>query len=260
MGSADSPGDAGRGDSTDKSPHSDEVDKAAYSDETDETDEIDLMGSVTAFSRVVFSDLLTIVWVSVLCALLSLPLVTLGAALLAAVETLTAVVTGEGRGGPTTERERLRLFAGSFRAHLSRGLPYSLVTVVVVTTLLLYVLAASTDQTGVFFLGALVGLYAVVICFAWLLRAGSIMIRSSEPVGFVDAAHEAAYQAFAYPWYAAVQLITVGVILLIAFVVPPAYVLVVPGLLVVLEIVTFEEAHGAGAMTVVRAYRGEFEE
>ncbi len=250
MGSADSPGTVDGG-----SVGEDDPDRHG-----NEATEIDLLGSVTAFSRVTFSDLLTIVWVSVLFAVLSLPLVTLGAAMLAAVETLTAVITGEGRGGPTTERERIRLFAGSFRRNLSQGLPYSVVTVLVVATMLFYILTASADETGVLFFGALVGLYAVVICFAWLLRAGSITIRSTQSVGFVDAAHEAAYQAFNYPWYAAIQLITVGVILLVAFVVPPAYVLVVPGLLVVLDVVTFEESHGEGAMTIVRAYRGEFEE
>jgi|GEM_PF-1173422 hypothetical protein len=260
MGAADSPDGPDRGDATvedDTIPHSNETDTIPHSDETDA---LDLMGSITAVSRVIFSDLLTIVWVSMLFALLSLPLLTLGAAMLAAVETLTTVITGEGRGGPTTERERIRVFLGSFRGHLSHGVPYSVVTVVVVATMVFYVLTASADETGLLFLGALMGLYAIVICFAWLLRAGSITIRSTEPVGFVDAAREAAYQAFSYPWYAAIQLITVGVILLVAFVVPPAYVLLVPGLLVVLEVVTFEETEGQGAMTVVRAYRGEFEE
>jgi uncharacterized membrane protein YesL len=220
--------------------------------------EIDLTGSIAAFGRIAYSDLLTLAIVSVLATLASLPLATIGAALLALVETVTVVVTGEGRGGPTKERQRIRFFVESFRANLRRGLPYSLVLLGTVLTAGYYVLGAS-GGSGLFLVGALLGLYAVVIVLAWLLRTASVTIRSTTDVSFVDAAREGAYLGLEYPWYTALQLITVGTILLFAFPFPPAYVLLVPGLLALLEVVAFEETAGRGAMSLVRAYRGELE-
>lgn len=222
--------------------------------------EIDLLGSVTAFGRVAYTDLLTIVVVSVSFTVASIPLVTIGAAIIAAVETMTAVVTGEGRGGPTSERQRVGLFVASFRANLRRGVPYSTALVVVVATTSFYAVAATTRRSGLLFLGALLGFYAVVIAIAWLFRAASIAIRSGETVGFVDAVREGAYLALEYPWYAALHLITVGFVLLVSFAAPPAYALVVPGSLAVLEVIAFEETGGRGSVSLVRAYRGEFEE
>lgn len=220
--------------------------------------ELDLTGSIAAFGRVAYSDLVTIAIVSVLATVASIPLVTVGAAILALVETVTVVVTGEGRGGPTTERQRIRLFLDSFRSNLRRGLPYSLVFVGTVLATGYYVLGATTGS-GVFLIGSLLGLYALVIVVAWLLRIASLTVRASDDLEFVEAARDGAYLALEYPWYTALQLFTVGGILLVAFPFPPAYALVVPGLLAVLEVVAFEETSGRGAMSLVRAYRGELE-
>lgn len=220
--------------------------------------EIDLTGSVAAFSRIAYSDLLTLAIASVLATIVSLPLVSIGAAILALVETVTVVVTGEGRGGPTTERQRIRLFFESFRENLRRGLPYSVALLGTVVAAGYYALG-STGGSGLFLIGALLGLYAIVIVLAWLLRIASVAIRSSDEPSFLEAAREGAYIGLEYPWYTALQLVTVGVILLIAFPFPPAYVLLVPGLLALLEVVAFEETAGRGAMSLVRAYRGELE-
>ncbi|MDG5819016.1 hypothetical protein [Natronococcus sp. A-GB7] len=220
--------------------------------------EIDLAGSVAAFGRIAYSDLLTLAIVSVLATIASLPLVTVGAAIVALVDTVTAVVTGEGRGGPTKERQRIRLFLESFRANLRRGLPYSAVLLGTIVVAGYYVLGAA-EGSGLFLIGALLGLYAIVIVLAWLLRTASVAVRSSDEPAFLDAAREGAYIGLEYPWYTALQLVTVGGILLVAFPFPPAYALVVPGLLALLEVVTFEETAGRGAMSLVRAYRGELE-
>jgi len=193
------------------------------------TDDVDLMGSVNAFAHIAYSDLMTIVLVSILFALASLPVITIGAAILAAVETMTAVVMGEGRGGPTTERERLRLFVESFRTHLRAGVPYSVILIAVVTTMGIYGFTATIQQSGLLFIGALLGLYAVVIGVTWLFRAASIAVRAPDPIRFTDAVQNGGYIALEHPWYAAMHLITVGVILLVSVVALPAYVLVVPG-------------------------------
>lgn len=220
--------------------------------------DLDLAGSIAAFGRIAYSDLMTLVIVSVLATILSLPLITIGAALLALVETITTVVTGEGRGGPTKERQRVRCFLESFRANLRYGVPYSIVLAGTLVTAGYYALG-STSGSGLFLIGALLGLYVIVITLAWLLRTASIAIRASNSVSFIDAAREGAYLGLEYPWYTALQLVTVGGILLIVFLFPPAYVLLVPGLLALLEVITFEETAGRGAMSLVRAYRGELE-
>ncbi|WP_224448709.1 hypothetical protein [Haloprofundus salilacus] len=62
---------------------------------TDETERLDPIAAIAAFGRAAYSDLVTVVALSVATSLASLHLLTLGAALLALVETLTDVVEGE---------------------------------------------------------------------------------------------------------------------------------------------------------------------
>ena len=219
--------------------------------------ELNLMDTVAAVGRIGYSDLLTIAWASVLFTICSIPLVTVGGAIIALVRTMTVVVTGENRGGPTTERERIRIFLDTFRANVRRGLPYSAALVLTAGTTIYYVIAATQYGSGVLMIGGLIGLYAIVIVLAWSFRAASVTVRSAEEPGFAAAAREGAYLALEYPSYTVLHLVTLGGLLLVATVFPIAYAIVVPGLIALIEVVSFEETGGQGAMSLVRAYRGE---
>jgi hypothetical protein len=219
--------------------------------------DIDLLASVAAFARIVYTDLTTVVLVSVLTTLTMIPIITIGAGLFACCETLTAVITGEGRGGPTTERARFRLYREAFQRHLVHGLPYSALIVAVFVTVYAYVRLAYTLQSGVFLLGSLLGLYVLVLTLIWTLRASSIVIRTENTPGFINAMREGSYVALAEPPYSALHIVTAGLLIGLTAAFGIAVPLLLPGLLAVLEVVVFEDLTGEGAEDVLARYRGE---
>ncbi|WP_458208758.1 DUF624 domain-containing protein [Haladaptatus sp. NG-SE-30] len=219
----------------------------------------DIRASAAAFSRVLYTDLLTVVVVSVLFTISSLPLVTIGASIIALCEVITAVVTGEGRGGPTTERKRISLFVESFVANLRTGLPYSVILLLVLLVTTSYARLAVSLRSGVFLLGGLLGLYVAAIVPLWLLRAASITVRSPDTPGFWSALREGAYVALERPSYSVLQILTGAILMLVCATFPIAIFLLLPGTLGVLEVVSFEELTGNGAGSIDRAYRGVFE-
>lgn len=219
---------------------------------TDSTARIDLKASIAAFARVAYSDLVTIVTMSLLTVLFSLPLVTVGAALLALVETLTATVVDPD--GPPHERDRIRLYVRSVRENLRPGLPFSALFLATFVTTLGYLLLASAWEDGLLLLGGFIGLYAIVIVTTWLLRAATLVIRADS--GFFDAMKEGAYIAFEHPSYTVLQLATAGGLLAFGIAFWIAIPLLIPGLLALLEIVSFEETAGDGALGIVSAYQG----
>lgn len=219
--------------------------------------EIDLMTSMAVFARVVYDDLVTVVVVSLLTTLTALPVVTIGASLLACCETMTAVVTGEGRGGPSTERQRINLYRESFRRHLQRGFLYSLLLIIVFITTVSYIALAYSIRAEGFLLGAILGLYAIVLVLVWTFRAGSILIRTEDQLGYFAAMREGAYVALSDPAYSALHVVIAGFFVLLMAVFGIAVPLLLPGVLAVLEVVTFEELAGEGAGTVLARYQGE---
>lgn len=219
-----------------------------------------LKASVAAFARVAYSDLATVVLVSLSVTVVSVPVVSLGAAVLAATETMTAVVTGEGRGGPIHERDRLTLFVDSFRDNLRRGLPFTAVLLAVVGTATAYARIASVTRIGTFYLGALAGVYAVVIAVAWCFRAASVIVRApDDPPGFLAAMRDGAYLFLDAPAYAALHVLAAGVVTFAAIWSNVGVAVLLPGLLALLEVVSFEEVAGDGATAIVLAYRGELQ-
>ena len=103
-------------------------------------------------------------------------------------------------------------------------------------------------------LGGFIGLYAIVIVTTWLLRAATLVIRADS--GFFDAMKEGAYIAFEHPSYTVLQLATAGGLLAFGIAFWIAIPLLIPGLLALLEIVSFEETAGDGALGIVSAYQG----
>ncbi|WP_117594529.1 hypothetical protein [Haloprofundus halophilus] len=228
---------------------------------TDETQRLDPIAAVSAFGRATYSDLVTVVALSVAASLASLPLVTLGAALLALVETMTDVVEGEAAGRRVSERARLAAFRESFRRNLRRGLPLSLLAIAVVATTYAYSTIALTVRQPAFLLGALAGLYAVVIVVVVLFRAASLVARAPEEprteLSTTTALRDAAYHLLETPSFSVLQSCFAALLLGLCVSLGIAVVLLLPGWLALLEVVAFEETTGEGAERIVLAYRGE---
>jgi hypothetical protein len=208
-----------------------------------------------AAARVVYGDLVTVVITSLAFALASLPLVTLGAALLALVDTWTTVVTERDRGAPVTERGRLRLFARSFRRHLRTGLPYSLALVFVTGLTIVYAVVGLARQSGLFVLAAVVGGYLVVGVTLWCLRAASIQVRTTPTPPTRVAFGQAGATLVDRPYFAVLVATLVVVLVVLGALVRVAVPLLLPAVLAVVEVVAFEEVTGEGAAAVRETYR-----
>lgn len=221
------------------------------------TDQRFSLGTVIrAVGRVCYSEALTIGWSSALFVLSALPLITIGASLLALVETWITVVTAESRGENVNERERLRKFSTTWRNSLLAGVPYSLALLLVVTGSFVYFVLGSVDESGLFLLWTLISLYVVVIVLGWEFRAASIRMRSSviEPPRFRDAMEHAAYSYLENPGYTVLHLAWFASVLFVLTFLPAAFVLLGPGILAVSETVGFEELFGDGSEAIRAAY------
>lgn len=221
-------------------------------------EEVDPMGALSAFVRISYSDLVTVITTSLLTTLAALPVVTIGAGILALVDTLTTIITAEGRGeAPHTERARLRYYVASFRRNLRRGIPYSLVLVSVGLATASYVAIAFSTGSTPFLVGGVVGLYAVVLTTMWVFRAASVTVRSPEHPGFKTAMSEAWYHLLEELSYTALQAIGIATLVLATGFLRIAVPLLLAGLVGVLEVVSYEEVSGEGATTLYYGYRGE---
>ncbi|WP_049898168.1 hypothetical protein [Halococcus agarilyticus] len=209
----------------------------------------------TTVGRVIYTELPTVVVTSLLFAVASLPVVSLGAALLALVETWTVVVTRRDSGAPPSERGRARLFVAAFRRHLVAGLPYSLLLSAVAGLTVLYYVVGLAQESALFLLATLTGLYAVVVAAVWCLRAASFRVRADPPLGVRQAVGRAGGTFVDHPSFSVLVAAGVGAVLLAATTVRVAIVLVLPGVLAVVEIVAFEELAGDGAAAVRSTYR-----
>lgn len=215
-------------------------------------------GSVfRAAGRVVYGDLVTIVATSLAFVVVSLPVVTLGAALLALVETWTVIVTGRDTGAPVSERGRLALFWRSFRGHLRTGLPYSVLLVAVTGLTVVYAVVGLTQQSGLYVLAAAVGGYVIVGVTLWCLRAASIQIRT-EPTPPTRLAFErAGVMLLDRPYFAVLVATLVATLVVVGAMLRVAVPLLLPAVLAVVEVVAFEELAGDGAASVRETYRRE---
>ncbi|WP_254546647.1 YesL family protein [Halomarina pelagica] len=225
----------------------------------DEVERLDPAAALAAFGRAVYSDLVSIVVLSVLFSLVSLPLVTIGAATIALVETLTDVVSGELEGGGVSERDRVVHFLETFRANVRRGLPLSVLLLAVVVVTGIYSTIALAARDASFLLGAVVGLYATVIAAALCLRTASLLVRApaDRRPAMRAALHDAAYHLLETPSFSVLVLVFASVLIALCVALQVAVVLLLPGLLGLLEVVSFEETSGEGARRVVLAYRGD---
>lgn len=206
--------------------------------------------TVLTWVRVLYAEFLTVTIVSLLATIASLPLVTVGPAVLASVEVLTTVVTRRDTGAPSSERARARLFVRAFKKNLRTGLLFSLLLVAVGGVTVFYYVVGGARQQGGLLLLALVGMYAVVCVLALAYRVGSFRARTSPPPSIFDALKMAANSFTSYLSYTVLWLVSVAGLLAMATVSTILVPLTVFGVLVIGEVITFEEVAGEGAGTV----------
>lgn len=208
------------------------------------------VATATTVLRVLYAELLTIIVTSLLAAVASLPLVTVGPAILAAVEVLTTVVTRRDTGAPPTEFGRVRLFVEAFRRNLKAGLPFSVLLLSVGGVTVFYYLVGTAQNDGGLLLLALLGAYGVVGALAVTLRVGSFRARTSPPPSAVRALRLTGQSLTEYVSYTVLWLVTLAGLLAVASYLPVTVPMLLLGVLGVIEVVAFEAVVGDGAAAV----------
>jgi hypothetical protein len=206
--------------------------------------------TVTTTVRVLYAEVVTVVVTSLLATLASVPLLTVGPAVLASVEVLTTVVTRRDTGAPPSERERARLFARAFRRNLRTGLPFSLLLLAVGGLTAFYYVVGTAQERGDLLLLALVGAYGVVGALALTFRVGSYVARTSPSPSAVAALRMAGASFTEYLSYTVLWFVAIASLLLLASAVPVLAPVLLFGVVAVGEVVAFEAVAGDGAAAV----------
>ncbi|XVH32486.1 hypothetical protein ACNS7O_04685 [Haloferacaceae archaeon DSL9] len=218
----------------------------------------DPLAALSAFGRIAYSELVTVVLVSLAVSLLSLTLVSIGGAIVAACGTLRRVIDAELNGERVGERERMALFWRLFRRHLKPGIPLSFLLLGTLGATAWYLSAATAARSVELLLGALVGVYAVVVATVWIFRTASVILDAPADAGLqtTDALRIAGYHLLETPWFTVLQCVLVAIIAGVAVGLTVGVVLLLPGLLAVIEVVGFGERETTSGRAVVRAYQG----
>ncbi|QIO24801.1 hypothetical protein [Haloarcula sp. JP-L23] len=203
-----------------------------------------------------YKDALTVGWSSPLFILGSIPVVTLGASILALSEMWIEIITSESKGRPVSERERFETFVSEWRNNILAGLPYSILFIVIVGGGYLYLVVGATSGNILALLWALLSLYLIVIALIWMFRAASIRMRSvpEDRSGFRYTMERAAYSLAEEPAFTVLYFVWGGFVISLSQIFPPAFVLLGPGILAVTETVAFEELFGDGAERIRFGY------
>lgn len=220
-----------------------------------ETKQLDPLAAFSAFGRAAYGDAFSVVLLSLCFVVVSLPLLTVGPALLALLDVMTDAVTAKMEGRKSTERERIRRFFGRFRENLGVGAILSILLLGAVAAEATYLSLALSTGRGSFLVGAAVGAYVLLLGVVLCLRTGSLLARGAPSLR--AAGRDAALHLVETPSFTVLYAFLVGAVALVCGAVGVAVPLLLPGLLAVLEVVAFEEQSGVGAASVVRAYRGE---
>ncbi len=220
-------------------------------------EQLDPIAALSAFLRISYSDLVTVTVMSLLMTAAAIPVVTLGGAILAGVDTLTRIIRAEGRDtAPSSERARVQYFYQSFRANFRRGIPLGILLLAAIVMTGVYVQVAFTTQSTGFMLGSIVGLYVIVLVMVWVYRIASITARAETPPNTIESVREAWYHLVDNLSWTSLQAILVAT-LIVLLLWTRIGILLLPGILAVLEVVVFEERNGHGAESLVLGYRGE---
>ncbi|MFC6974428.1 DUF624 domain-containing protein [Halomicroarcula sp. GCM10025709] len=217
---------------------------------------LDPTGTLAAFGRVAYSDLTSVVVLSLVFSVAALPIVTVGPAILALVAAQTAGVTGEAAGGKITERDRLSRFKTTFVDQFRLGFVLGLPLLAVAVSTGWYASLAIANQSGTLLIGTIVGLYATVVTLVGVFRAASLVVRTGATVP-KQALWDSGLLLVETPSFTVLHVLFAALLLLLCSGLGVAVVVLLPGLLGVLEVVTYEETTGDGALRVVRAYQGQ---
>ena len=205
--------------------------------------------SVIALVKLGYYEMTSIVALSVLFWLVSLPLLSVGGAILALFDVLSSVYTGT---GPTGERDRMSSYLQSVRRNVIRGLPLSGVILFVVFNTYWYFAIGLWGRATQFLLGGIFSVYVILIGIVSMLRLVNIERQT-------EVAPRQAIRLTATSWrqhthFMILQSSVVGVIMGISVVFPAAVLCILPAGLTLFEVAAYEELTGTDPGTMLARY------
>lgn len=210
--------------------------------------------TLSGFLRVTYSELVTVVLVSLLTTVTAVSVVGLGGGIIAAVTTLRRVVDARRNGVRLTERERFQLYKTTFTETAVRGAPLGLVIWVAVASFTWYVLAAGESGSPWVLLAAAAGVYVLTAVVIVTLRTATLVSLDSS-VSLLTAGRDSIYHLFTTPSFTVLHATTVVAVSALCLALVIAVPILLFGLLALLEVLVYTELNGGGARSVVLAYQ-----
>lgn len=218
----------------------------------------DPAAALSAFARIVWREIVSLVVLSVLFVMASLSVVTIGAALISLVDTYYSSVTFTGTGGGVSRRtaDRANHFVKNIWTYLRTGVAYTALVILGILGLYYYFRLALFGGTMTSFALGVVGLYGTVLVFVVLYRAANVAVHAD------DDERPGIYLALKTAWgtvrgnlaFTSAHLVIAAILVVVSRVSVIALVVPLPALLALLEVVMYEELEGVGAKTLTYAY------
>ena len=205
---------------------------------------------LVVLAKVGYHEITTVIAISVVFWLFTLPVVTIGATLLALLDVMGDVYHD---GSPRTERGRVRRFAVSVRANLVRGLPLTVLVLFVFVNTVWYFAIVLSEPGSYYLVGGLVGVYALLVAFLFSFRLANVAVRTGAD--WRSAARRAGTGWLRNPHFSVLQISVATIMILVSVAFPVALLLALPGWLALFELVSYEELFGSDPRTVLARYR-----
>ncbi|MCU4975059.1 DUF624 domain-containing protein [Halobacteria archaeon AArc-m2/3/4] len=180
----------------------------------------------------------SIVLLSVAFWLVSLPLVTIGPALIALSETIRTVASDD-----LSELGALETFFRSVRRNLVSGLPLSAVLVLVPLGTIFYLQLALEGMSGYATLGTIIGIYLCFCCLFFSVRLASISVQHRS-WGLSRSFEHAIDTTLDTLDVSVLSACLFAVVLVVSVLFPPLLLLLTPGFFVIFESVLYETIAG----------------
>lgn len=205
---------------------------------------------LVVLAKVGYQEITSVIVISAVFWLLTIPVVTIGAALLALFEVMGAIYND---GTPSTEQARIKQFVRSVRRNLVKGIPLTLLVLFILVNTGWYFLIAVSERGSYLVIGGLVGIYACLLVLMFSSRVANIMI--SDGIDWGPAIRQAGASWRTRPHYTVLQVSIAAIAVIASIAFPIALLLLLPGGLALFELIFYDEMSGTNPRTVLARYR-----
>lgn len=183
----------------------------------------------------IYDDLTTIIAVSVLFFVLSIPVFTIGSSMIAAHKVINDVHDGR----RISELERMKVMIRTFSRNFLRGLPISILLLFLFLLEMMYIRIALVTNSSTFLVLSVVGLYVIILTTSVLIRSSNIMSQSGSSTFINSVLHSLLTIKSDKRGYMK-HVGKMSLVVAICSLIPILGVILLPGVLCVMEVKSYE--------------------